>query len=169
MSYVTWGRGQTTSFRAMFYAWWMTRFYRGHALRAGRHSLPGHAYMVTTATVHRERFFLHFDAARRVIRSLSRMDQLGATETLCFVLMPDHLHWLFILGERLSLSSTVRQFKSYSARSLGGPSWQAGFHDHCIRAEESLVQAARYIVANPRRAGLVKKIGDYPHWDANWL
>ena len=29
--------------------------------------------------------------------------------------------------------------------------------------------AARYIVANPLRAGLVKQIGDYPLWDAIWL
>ncbi len=28
---------------------------------------------------------------------------------------------------------------------------------------------ARYIVANPLRAGLVKKLGDYPYWDSIWL
>jgi hypothetical protein len=28
---------------------------------------------------------------------------------------------------------------------------------------------ARYIVANPLRAGLVEHLGDYPHWDAVWL
>ncbi|MFV3290267.1 transposase, partial [Pseudomonas sp. NY11955] len=28
---------------------------------------------------------------------------------------------------------------------------------------------ARYIVANPIRAGLVSRVGDYPHWDAVWL
>jgi len=28
---------------------------------------------------------------------------------------------------------------------------------------------ARYIVANPLRAGLVERIGDYPLWDATWL
>jgi len=32
------------------------------------------------------------------------------------------------------------------------------------------VQAtARYIVANPLRAGLVERLGDYPLWDAVWL
>jgi len=32
------------------------------------------------------------------------------------------------------------------------------------------VQAvARYIVLNPKRAGLVERIGDYSHWDAIWL
>jgi putative transposase len=28
---------------------------------------------------------------------------------------------------------------------------------------------ARYIVANPLRAGLVAKVGDYALWDACWL
>ncbi|MFV3292807.1 transposase, partial [Pseudomonas sp. NY11955] len=28
---------------------------------------------------------------------------------------------------------------------------------------------ARYIIANPIRAGLVSRVGDYSHWDAVWL
>jgi hypothetical protein len=28
---------------------------------------------------------------------------------------------------------------------------------------------ARYIIANPMRQGLVKKIDDYPLWDAIWI
>ena len=36
-------------------------------------------------------------------------------------------------------------------------------------SDEDLVAVARYIVANPVRAGLVKNVRDYPHWDAVWL
>jgi hypothetical protein len=50
-----------------------------------------------------------------------------------------------------------------------GPLWQTGYHDRAIRDGEELLPFARYIVANPLRAGLVEKIGDYPLWDANWL
>jgi len=32
-----------------------------------------------------------------------------------------------------------------------------------------LRRVARYVVANPMRAGLVKQIGDYPLWDAIWV
>ena len=32
-----------------------------------------------------------------------------------------------------------------------------------------LRDVARYIVANPLRAGLVERVGDYPYWDAVWL
>jgi len=47
--------------------------------------------------------------------------------------------------------------------------WQPGFHDHALRKEEDVRAVARYVVANPLRAGLVQRIGDYPHWNAIWL
>ncbi len=47
--------------------------------------------------------------------------------------------------------------------------WQPGFHDRALRAEEDRLAAARYIVANPLRAGLVRRVADYPHWDCVWL
>jgi hypothetical protein len=47
--------------------------------------------------------------------------------------------------------------------------WKPGFHDRALRHEDSMVDAARYIVANPLRAGLVERVGDYPFWDAIWL
>ena len=47
--------------------------------------------------------------------------------------------------------------------------WQAGFHDRALRAEVDVRAAARYLVANPLRAGLVVSVGDYPYWNAIWL
>ena len=47
--------------------------------------------------------------------------------------------------------------------------WQQGFHDRALRREDDLVKVARYVVANPLRAGLVRKYGDYPLWDAIWV
>jgi hypothetical protein len=38
-----------------------------------------------------------------------------------------------------------------------------------LRDDESLLAVARYVVLNPVRARLVKKIGLYPFWDAVWL
>lgn len=90
-------------------------------------------------------------------------------QTLAYVLMPDHLHWLMGLGKRRQLSTVVGTIKSISAHQAGRPLWQDGFHDHALRDEESLVEVARYIVANPLRAGLVKRLSEYPHWDAIWL
>ncbi len=68
-----------------------------------------------------------------------------------------------------NLSRVVGAVKNVTAHQLGRRLWQAGFHDHGVRAEEDLRSMARYIVANPLRAGLVERLGDYPHWDARWL
>ncbi|WP_423835161.1 transposase [Stutzerimonas stutzeri] len=51
----------------------------------------------------------------------------------------------------------------------GARVWQRGFHDRALRQDEDMIEAARYIVANPLRAGLVERIGDYPSRDAVWL
>jgi len=65
--------------------------------------------------------------------------------------------------------------KSRSARAVnhllvrGGPVWQKGYYDHAVRCDEDLRRLARYMIANPLRAGLVERIGDYPLWDAVWL
>ncbi|MBS4096126.1 MAG: transposase [Sulfuricella sp.] len=144
-------------------------------LRIGRFSETGRVYLITTATPRRKPLFTDFILARLMVRALHECDATGETQTLSYVLMPDHLHWLFELtnGE---LSDAVKRFKSTSSRWLnatrntpGAPTWQAGFHDRALRREEDLQAVARYIVANPLRAGLVKRIGDYPHWDAVWL
>ena len=74
-----------------------------------------------------------------------------------------------------TLSAVVKTFKARTAQDINGylgirgALWQKGFYDHGLREEEDLKDIARYIVANPLRAGLVEKIGDYPHWDAMWL
>jgi REP element-mobilizing transposase RayT len=84
------------------------------------------------------------------------------------------MHWLVTLQSG-DLPALVQRIKGRSAiainRSLGsqGQIWQKGFHDHALRKDEDLQKVARYIVANPLRAGVVEKLGDYPLWDAIWL
>jgi len=94
---------------------------------------------------------------------------------LAWVLMPDHWHGLVELGDGVELGQRVGWFKGASAFQLRrlepaiGRIWADGFHDHALRADEELVECARYIVLNPVRAGLVKRVGDYSFWDAAWL
>lgn len=106
---------------------------------------------------------------------MRRLHDARLVESLAWVVMPDHLHWLIQLGP-LSLPSLMQQFKSRSAIAIrkANPTfasrfWQKGFHDHALHKEEDLLATARYIVANPLRARLTKRLGDYPHWDAKWL
>lgn len=138
-------------------------------LRKGRTSIPGQIYLVTTRTRERRRVFDVFEAGCILCQTLHRLADLELVNNLCFVVMPDHLHWLFELGDKHDLSGVVRMAKNNSARALGGPIWQQGFHDRAIRREADVLPAARYIVANPLRAKLVQKVGDYPFWYAAWL
>jgi REP element-mobilizing transposase RayT len=142
---------------------------RSSSLRAGRYTLTGQIYLLTTVTVDRQPVFADFQAARCLIHCLQQAQQLQHADTLAFVVMPDHLHWLMQLGPKNELSKCMAGVKSISARQLGVPVWQKGFHDHAVRKEEDLPALARYVVTNPVRAGLVQRVGQYPHWDAIWL
>ncbi|SFO99552.1 REP-associated tyrosine transposase [Pseudomonas borbori] len=148
----------------------------GHAaLRKGRASICSTAYLITTTTKNRQPLFTHFPAACSAARCFEDAALLRESRMLAWVLMPDHEHWLLQLGETDSLGDVIGRLKSassrYTNRSLNrtGPLWSKAFHDHALRAEEDLQAVARYIVANPLRAGLVKRIGDYPLWNAVWL
>jgi len=147
----------------------MNNKFHGQNLRKGRHSQANNIYHITTVTQGRHDWFSDHLHARELCRSIHRSDQLFASSTLCFVVMPDHIHWLFMLGERYSLSHTINMLKSSSARRCGMPIWQRGYHDHALRQEESIKDVARYIVANPLRAGLVSRLADWPYWNATWL
>ena len=148
----------------------MIRPPHGGDLRKGRVSEPGRAYLLTFVTRSREPLFLDFSRGRCLVQELRAVDAQGLSKTLAFVVMPDHCHWLAIPCT-VSLSDLVGRVKARSAKGIAraGGVWQRGFHDHALRREEDLRATARYIIANPLRAGLVSNIGDYPLWDAVWM
>lgn len=141
----------------------------GKQLRIGRVSLPHQIYLVTVVTKSRADIFTRHDSAAVAARCFYDETIARHADTLAFVVMPDHIHWLMQLRELPSLSEAVRIYKAKVSVQLGQRAWQPGFHDHAVRAEENLADVARYIVANPLRAGLCDKIGNYPYWNAIWL
>jgi len=143
-------------------------YFSSNRLRTGRWSAAGQVYLVTTVTRRRCPVFEDFFAARELIQVMREDALRDSHQTLAFVVMPDHLHWLLELRQE-SLSRLVGRVKSISARRIGSQVWQDGFHDRALRKEEDLRAMARYVIANPSRAGLVERIGDYPHWDAVWV
>jgi putative transposase len=144
-------------------------------LLKGRVSAPGHAYHITTCTEGRRPLFQDFDLGRLLVKEMRQLNDNNLLHSFAWVIMPDHLHWMFQLDDRLNLSNLVKKLKARSSHAINarterqGPVWQRGFHDHAIRRDEDLRAVARYIIANPLRAGLVKHIGEYPLWDATWL
>ena len=152
------------------YSW-----HRAHHLRKGRYSLPNQLYHLCSDTHARTPIFDSLHHGRIVVNVLREMHDQGLADTLAFTVMPDHLHWLLLLGEKLTLSQVAGLMKSCVTKRLRreqglvGHVWQPGFLDRQLRPGESVLGVARYIVANPVRAGLVKSVRDYSLWDVAWL
>jgi REP element-mobilizing transposase RayT len=146
------------------------------ALRKGRISIPGQPYLVTTVCHARRPWFAAWPVASDTCAALAEPRLWRDSSLLCWVLMPDHLHLLLSLGDTEPLPRLVQRCKALTARAAKaasgqatGPVWMAGYHDRALRQDEDIRAAARYLVANPLRAGLAAKPGDYPYWDAAWL
>jgi REP element-mobilizing transposase RayT len=152
----------------------MSAAHRGAELRSGRYSEEGRIYLLTSVVLGRQPLLRDWKAGRLVVDEFRKAQEAGLAQSLAWVVMPDHFHWLVGLKGG-SLGQLMRQVKSGSHHSLirAGHTpwrvWQKGYHDRAIRREEDLQSIARYIVANPLRAGLVERVGDYPLWDAIWL
>ncbi|MFY0731378.1 REP-associated tyrosine transposase [Pseudomonas sp. NFX15] len=145
-----------------------------HRLRMGRYAEANRIYLLTTNTFRRKPVFKDFAVGRLVVNQFRNAQNQGFANSLAWVVMPDHFHWLIEL-QKGSLSELMQKTKSMSTKAVKQSTgrttglWQRGFHDRALRREEDLVKLARYVVANPLRAGLVEKLGDYPLWDAVWV
>ena len=77
--------------------------------------------------------------------------------------MPDHVHLILSfpeIGKRVQ--TIMSKWKEWTAKSLD-IEWQRDFFEHRLRRDESFREKADYVLANPVRAGLVKKVEDWPY------
>jgi REP element-mobilizing transposase RayT len=143
-------------------------------LRVGRFSESGRIYLLTVVVDQRQPFFVDWQLGRLVVRELRQAQEEGWGDFLTWVVMPDHMHCLVQLRDK-TLAELMCRIKSRSSlavnQALGrrGRMWQKGYHDRAVRREDDVKALARYVVANPIRAGLVTRVHDYPLWDACWL
>jgi REP element-mobilizing transposase RayT len=134
------------------------------------YAMPG-AYFVTACTIGRRCLFgevvdgamLLNDFGREVEAAWKDLPQHFGRLTLDhFVVMPNHVHGILVLGDGSSpLSEVVRSFKTFSAHrvnlrrgSRGASLWQRGFYDHVVRDEADLARIREYIENNPARWAL---------------
>lgn len=125
-------------------------------LRKGRYSQPLGLYFVTKCLKAGETLS---PGQRSVIVSVIMLFQERKWLFLqAFVIMPDHLHLLFTLGEEKTLSIMIRELcrnANYTDRTHEKPiDWQKGYFDHKVRSGESIVEILRYIEGNPVRKKL---------------
>ena len=125
------------------------------------------AYSVRFCTSGRRRLFTDAALVNFVLLQFLRAARESGMAIVAYCFMPDHVH-LLIVGERPE--SNARMFiaraKQYSghaySKAFGLPLWQRFAYERVLRSSESLRRVARYILANPQRAGLVNKPQDYP-------
>ncbi|MCD5978279.1 hypothetical protein ALP94_04165 [Pseudomonas savastanoi pv. glycinea] len=145
----------------------------GRSLRIGRVSQPGSSYLVTCVMKDRLPIFDDFNTGRMMVRELKRLHDSGVAYSLAWVVMPDHVHWLFELtsGSLATLMQLLKGRSSFEINKAYGVktfAWQKGYYDKAIRTDKDLLEIARYVIANPVRAGFVECEGDYPLWDSDW-
>jgi len=124
-------------------------------------------YSLTICTACRRDIFASADAVAAVLAQLRQLATLFEFAVVAYCFMPDHLH-LLIAGqsEQSDLCEFVRRFKQVTAfayrQAVGDDLWQPGYHERVLRDDEATLTVARYILANPVRAGLATEVGEYP-------
>lgn len=95
-------------------------------------------------------------------------------DLLAWVVMPNHVHALFTVGDSVPLSRIVQNWKSISAvaanKLLGrtGEFWQEDYWDTFMRDREQTRKAIRYIEINPVKAKLCRTPEGWPFSTARY-
>ena len=144
-------------------------------LRWGRFSEPGAAYHITKCRVEGLQLSLAQPTpAQIIIDSIRWHQERQHAHLLAFVVMPDHVHWVFVLGEERSLDQVVKGFASVTSRQIARGCalnartvWQQEYHDHRLRSDERTWETMEYDHQNPVRGGLCAKADEWPWSTAN--
>jgi putative transposase len=81
------------------------------------------------------------------------------------VIMPNHVHAVFVQHPEHPLEKLLRSWKTFSGRKINevhgrsGSLWQRDYFDRLVRDQQHLANCVRYIRRNPEKARLVK--GEY--------
>jgi REP element-mobilizing transposase RayT len=68
-----------------------------HRLRIGRYAEQNRIYLLTANTLKREPMFSDYTLGRKVVYQFKQAQDQGFADSLAFVVMPDHFHWLIQL------------------------------------------------------------------------
>ena len=147
---------------------------RGHeALRRGRWSSPGAEYFLTLCTHDRRSGLTEPLIARAILANAHQLTTETHWHLRTATVMPDHVHLLVTLGDRVELSSAIRLFKGRLAPEMrtAGRRWQRACFDHRLRPEEDRLPVFLYIFLTAYRARLIPADQIWPAYfcaDEDW-
>lgn len=90
-----------------------------------------------------------------------------------WVVMPNHVHVLFMLRAGQSVATMLHSWKSFTAQQIQaargekGPLWQRDYFDRLIRDSTHFHRCVRYIRKNPVKAGL--REGEFLLFESDWV
>ena len=128
--------------------------------------MPNARYFITLCCEPRRPVLNLPSTANAVLESFRRLHRDEDVEFHCGTVMPDHIHFIFTLRDRLSLSQTIAKFKYLTKEFIlvNDVVWQENFFDHRIRVDVAMEQFARYIFLNPYVKGLIGVEEVWPGW-----
>lgn len=138
--------------------------------RTARLIAPGHPHHVTHRGHARHRVFFEDQDYRNYLRILHEETRRNDVAIWAYCLMPNHAHLVMTPATPAGLSKavgeTARRFAraSNGGRDRRGPVWQSRFYSVALD-ERHLLEAVRYILLNPVRAGL-RESADRWRWSS---
>ena len=125
-----------------------------------------HRYSLRFCTESRRPLFASAPVVELVLKHVLQQAGEQGFALLAYCFMPDHVH-LLIQGARADsdckrFMSRAKQFSGfYYKQHYKRKLWQRYGYERVIRDDEATIDVARYILANPSRAGLVKDVREY--------
>ncbi len=137
-------------------------------LVGSRFSYVGCFYFLTLCTTNREKTLCVPETVTVMNEQLRSQSEDGDFSLLMGVFMPDHIHLLVELGNRLPLSSVVGKFKTKTKQMLPNKlRWQRNYFEHRLKEKDRLEAFGFYVFMNPYRAELVKCSEVWKHFICN--
>ncbi len=140
--------------------------------------VPGGTYFFTVNLLERHNNDLLVRHVRLLRECVEKEKQRRPFKLLAWVILPEHMHWLWQLPENdcdfatrwrriktdfsLRIPKTERRTPTRVERGERGI-WQRRYWEHQIRDERDLLTHIEYIHLNPVKHGYVQEASDWPH------
>ena len=135
-------------------------------LSKGRVSIPFARYFITCCVERPEDRLVQPVFATYLMKNLYDQTSDKDFKLICATVMPDHVHLLMELGDRISLNRVISKYKAKTKGFLEsrGIEWQSNFFEHRLRPDEAANPYALYTFLNPFRASLLPRKEEWPWW-----
>ena len=109
------------------------------------------------------------ECAEIVMEALNHFEGVRVV-MICAVIMPNHVHALFVQNQEWPLEKLIQSWKRFSASQINkilgrsGSLWQRDYFDRLVRDKKHFANCVRYIRRNPEKAGLSE--GEFLLWES---